>query len=512
LQAVLNLAYKHVNMKITAQQEHTFYEYQREDIETIFSALQSGPSKKLVYQLPTGGGKTVIFSEIARRFVNQFNKKVAILTHRKELGTQTSAILTRTGVNNKIINSSTKNLKADSDCYVAMVETLRNRIKSKKISTRGVGLVIIDEAHHNSFRKLLGHFKEAFVIGVTATPFSSDVSKPMNRHYESIITGKDIPTLIDEGFLAKPESFVYDVELNSLKTGLHGDYTVSSSNELYGSPAMLSLLLEAYNSHSNGKKTLIFNNGIDTSIKVRDVFEAAGIPVKHLDNTTPPDTRKEILKWFRKTKNGVLTSVSILTTGFDEPTVATVILNRATTSITLYHQMIGRGARVLPTKKTFRIIDLGNNIQRFGEWQQPIDWNFVFKNPEAYAQQLHYQSNEGAAVQSHALSAELRAKFPNTLEMTFDVERHYQEAIDLDKKPKTVIQQSIRQQTKMCIDNSETLSEALSLAGLLLPEIQWRVKQYVKCLDNASKNYKEWLIEDYQSRLQGLIKKLYPKT
>ncbi|MEO6177039.1 MAG: DEAD/DEAH box helicase [Flavobacterium circumlabens] len=498
-------------MKTITQPKQTFYGYQERDIKIIFDEMERGKTGKLLYQLPTGGGKTVVFSEIARRFMEQFGKKTIILTHRRELCTQTSATLKKLGIKNQIISSTSGNFKPGCDCYVAMVETLRNRIKSKKIKTNDVGLVIVDEAHHNSFRKLMSSFKKAFVIGVTATPFSSDISKPMNKHYKSLVTGENIAELIAQGFLAKPQSYVYEVELNSLKTGIHGDYTVSSSNELYSSPPMLELLLKAYRENSTGKKTLIFNNGIATSQKVYEIFTEAGIAIKHLDNKTSDEERREILKWFKKTKDAVLTSVSILTTGFDEPSVQNVILNRATTSITLYHQMVGRGSRRLPSKKTFTITDLGNNIQRFGLWEEPVDWKYVFERPEEFAKQLHYQSNGGSAVQAHALSAELRAKFPNTLEMTFDVEDHYQEALDTDKKPKTVIQQSIRQQAKMCMDNAETLTQAIALAEALQPEIDWRVKQYVKCMDNASKNYKSWLMEDYQNRLKGLIIKLYPK-
>nr|WP_294782649.1 DEAD/DEAH box helicase [uncultured Flavobacterium sp.] len=499
-------------MEKNTKQNTTFYAYQQKDIETIFEQMESASNLKLLYQLPTGGGKTVVFSEIARRFIERFGRKAVIMTHRKELSTQTSTTLKKMGVKNCVIKPSSGNFKPGCDCYVAMVETLRNRIKSKKIKTHDVGLLIVDEAHHNSFRKLLKNFKNAFVIGVTATPFSSDISKPMHKYYKSLLTGQSISDLIAEGFLAKPKEHVYDVELNSLKTGIHGDYTVSSSNELYCSPAMQDLLLQAYTADSKGKKTLIFNNGIAASEKVLETFKAAGIPIKHLDNKTSDEERKEILKWFKKTKDAVLTSVSILTTGFDEPTVQSVILNRATTSITLYHQMIGRGARKLPSKKTFSIIDLGNNIQRFGSWEQPVDWKFVFEHPDTFAKQLQYTAVGGTSVQSHGFSAELRAQFPNTLEVTFDIEQHYQEALDMDKKPKTVIQESIRQQAKMCMDNAQTLSEAVALAESLQPEIDWRVKQYVKCLENASKNYKQWLMEDYQNRLKGLIVKLYPKV
>lgn len=498
-------------MKNTTQITKPLYTYQEKDIQTIFDTIQCGENKNILYQLPTGGGKTVIFSEIARRFMEQCGQKTVILTHRKELCTQTSKALQSAGVKNKIINSTSGNFRSDCDCYVAMVETLRNRIKSKLVKTDDVGLVIIDEAHHNSFRKLMKSFKNAIVIGVTATPFSSDVSKPMNKYYKSLITGENIADLIAQGFLARPKSYIYEVVLNSLKTGLHGDYTVSSSNELYSSASMLELLLQAYTENSHGKKTLIFNNGIETSQKVCDYFSAAGMAIKHLDNKTPDAERKEILKWFKKTKGAVLTSVSILTTGFDEPTVQSIILNRATTSITLYHQMAGRGSRKLPSKKTFTITDLGNNIQRFGAWEEPVDWKFVFERPEEFAKQLHYQVSAGSSVQTHGMSAELRAKFPNTLEMTFDIEGHYKEAVDMDKKSKTVIQESIRQQARMCLDNAESLSQALSLAEALQPEVEWRVKQYVKCLENASKNYKSWLIEDYQNRLKGLIMKLFPK-
>ncbi|MCD0467293.1 DEAD/DEAH box helicase [Flavobacterium sp. ENC] len=499
-------------MKNNPQTYTSIYTYQERDIDCIFEKVEQNSKSKLLYQLPTGGGKTVVFSEIARRFIEQYGKTVVILTHRKELCTQTSGVLKKLGVQNATITSTSGNFKPDYECYVAMVETLRNRIKSKRINPRDVGLVIIDEAHHNSFRKLLGSFKKAIVIGVTATPFSSDISKPMKQHYDTLITGESIGSLIHEGFLAEPHSFVAEVEINSLKTGIHGDFTVSSSNALYSSPAMQELLLKAYRENAFGKKTLIFNNGIATSLKVMETFEAAGIPIRHLDNKTTDVERKEILKWFKKTKDAVLTSVSILTTGFDEPTVQHVILNRATTSITLYHQMIGRGARRLPLKKTFGITDLGNNIQRFGEWETPIDWQFVFEKPDAFAKQLQYHAVGNSSVQSHAMSPELRAKFPNTLEMAFDVEATYQEVIDTEKKPKTVIQESIRQQAKMCMDNAETLSEAIALAEALQPEIQWRVKEYVKCLDHASKNYKDWLIEDYQNRLKGLIIKLFSKV
>jgi len=488
------------------RQKNKLYPYQENDIGTLFEKLSHGcKNHRLLYQLATGGGKTVIFSEIADRYINTYGKRVIVLTHRRELCKQTSLALKDTGVNNKVIDSAVKRIsrKEPYVCYVAMVETLKNRINDGLIDTQSIGLVIIDEAHHNSFHKLLGKFPNASVIGVTATPFSADVNLPMKQFYHELVVGEPIGALIDQGFLAKPRTYAYDVELNTLTRGIHGDFTVRSSDELYSSEIMLELLLHAYREHSLGKKTLIFNNGIFTSRKVLDFFLASGLPIRHLDNKTDGRTREEILKWFKKTKGAILTSVSILTTGFDEPSVQSVILNRATTSLTLYHQMIGRGARKLPGKKRFNIIDLGNNAERFGGWEEPIDWKHVFENPDIYHQTLSKSVED-----IHQMPAEMRTRFSNSTGISFDVLAAYQSAIQNGKKAKTVLIESIRQHALMCADNADSVSMALDLLEELDKEINWRIKQYGKCLGTVTKNYLQWLGEDYRSRVKVLIEKI----
>jgi superfamily II DNA or RNA helicase len=483
------------------------YNYQESDIGHLFENIECHQvNYRLLYQLPTGGGKTRIFSEITNRFIQKYQRSVMVLTHRVELCNQTSKTLKELGIRNKVINSTVKSLsrKETYQCFVAMVETLKNRIKEGLIDPSNIGLVIIDEAHHNSFHKLLGKFKNARIIGVTATPFSSDINLPMRKHYDELIVGESISSLITQGFLARPKNWRYDVELNTLKTGLNGDFTVSTSDALYSSPAMLELLLHAYETHSKNKKTLIFNNGIFTSKNVYKLFADAGYPVRHLDNHTSSVERAEILKWFKKTKAAILTSVSILTTGFDEPTVQTVILNRATTSLTLYHQMIGRGSRRLPQKKIFNIIDLGNNTDRFGEWQTPVDWQQVFDHPEAFYEAMHSKTE----FEAHQLPADLRSKFPNSVQLSFDVQKAYQDAVDSGMKPKIVIRNSIRQHAVLCADNSQTVMEALTLTQELDKEINWRVKQYCKCIGKVTKNYMEWLQEEYKSKLKLLLTKI----
>ena len=257
------------------------YSYQKGAIDKIFTAFDDAPEDyHLLYQLPTGGGKTVIFSEIVRQYLKNHNKRVLIMTHRIELLTQTSKMLTEFGVINKVVNS-TANLD-DQDqysCFVAMVETLNNRLQDEKFDISNIGLVIIDEAHYNSFTKLFGYFDKSFILGVTATPLSSNIKLPMNDNYNELIVGETIEALIENEFLSRANTYSYNVGLTSLEIGANGDYTVKSSEDLYTTNDMLSKLMHAYEEHSKGKKTLIFNNGINTSLHVYDAFNYAGYPV-----------------------------------------------------------------------------------------------------------------------------------------------------------------------------------------------------------------------------------------
>jgi superfamily II DNA or RNA helicase len=483
------------------------YGYQKEALEQVFERLESKPENyNLVYQLPTGGGKTVIFSEIARSYIAKTNKKVLILTHRIELCNQTSKMLSEFNVNNKIINSNVKELD-DQDqymCFVAMVETLKNRLNDDKLELDQIGMVIIDEAHYNSFRKLFKYFDNCFILGVTATPLSSNMKLPMNEIYNELLVGEPVLSLVEKGFLAKANTYTYDVALGTLKVGINGDYTVKSSEELYSNNLMQEKLLYAYEQKSKGKKTLIFNNGINTSLHVYETFKAEGYAVRHLDNTNSKQDRADILQWFKETPDAILTSVGILTTGFDEPSVETIILNRATKSITLYYQMIGRGSRVLGDKKDFTVLDLGNNAARFGLWGTPLNWQRIFNSPMYYLDNL-ISDDEIERQFSYQLPPEVLAEFPNSTDFSFDVKAEYDKAIKHGLKSKIVLDKSIEQHCKLCVENSEDVFDARILSRLLNDDIADRIKKYSYCIIKSTKNYVQWLEDDYKRRLSSMI-------
>ena len=186
------------------------YPFQEKTVTSILAEFESNDVNfNLLYQLPTGGGKTVIFSEIARRYIEKFGKKVLILTHRIELSVQTSKQLSAINVNNKVISSDVKTLDKDEqfNCYIAMVETLNNRLRDNENFIEGVGLVIVDEAHYNSFRKIFQYYEQANILGVTATPLSSNKALPLNDNYNKLLVGECISSLIENGYLSDAETF-----------------------------------------------------------------------------------------------------------------------------------------------------------------------------------------------------------------------------------------------------------------------------------------------------------------
>ncbi|RED49381.1 DEAD/DEAH box helicase [Seonamhaeicola aphaedonensis] len=489
------------------------YSYQKGAIDKIFKSFDESPSDyHLLYQLPTGGGKTVIFSEIVRQYLKNHQKKVLVMTHRIELCKQTSRMLTEFGVVNKVVDSKADlSDQAQYSCFVAMVETLNNRLHDDKLDISDIGLVIIDEAHYNSFTKLFKFFSQSFVLGVTATPLSSSIELPMTDNYDELIVGESIESLIENGFLARAEMFSYNVGLTSLVVGANGDYTVKSSEDLYTDDNMLTKLLRAYEERSKGKKTLIFNNGINTSLHVYDTFRRAGYPIAHLDNTNSKRERAKILKWFKNTPDAILTSVSILTTGFDEPTVESIILNRATKSLTLYYQMIGRGSRVLENKKTFQVIDLGNNFHRFGPWGDNLDWQRIFKSPNYYLDSL-LSDEELESNFRYEMPDDLREEFANSDDVHFDIQKTYVDSIRAGESSKVVLERSIAQHGHICIENSEDVYDALTLARKLGDDIDFRINRYTKCISKSTYNFVEWLKGEYRKKLNSYIRVNFDKV
>lgn len=485
------------------------YPFQVKTVETILTELRTnGADFNLLYQLPTGGGKTVIFSEIAKQYISEWNKKVLILTHRIELSIQTSKQLSAIGVNNKIVNSEIKTLpdQAEFDCFIAMVETLNNRLHDDENFIENVGLVIVDEAHYNSFRKIFHYYQNANILGVTATPLSSNRALPLNDNYNKLLVGESISSLIEGGYLSDAETYTYDVNLHGLKIGTNGDFTVSSSELVYGNYFMQEKLLFAYEEVAVNDKTLIFNSGIETSMRVEELFKKRGYPIRHLDSTFSDKDRKEILQWFKEVPNAILTSVGILTTGFDEPTVNTIILNRATRSLTLYHQMIGRGSRRLKNKNRFKVIDLGNNVRRFGLWQDYINWQDAFRFPDRFLESKLSESDDLEFEVEYEFPKGLKEKIDTAMLDSFSMKEIYYELLDNGEKGKKAVDQSMENHFAVIKKAAKDFQEALDIQTALQEHIEYRIKLYTKCISKSTTNYLKFLIETYNRQLRQKLR------
>jgi superfamily II DNA or RNA helicase len=489
----------------------TLYPFQAKTVQNILSELEeNGNDFNLLFQLPTGGGKTVIFSEIAKNFIQKNDRKVLILTHRIELSVQTSKQLSAIGVSNMIINSDVKTIEDQNDhqCYIAMVETLNNRLQDDENFIENVGLVIVDEAHNNSFRKIFQFYEKVNILGVTATPLSSNRALPLNDNYNKLIVGESIMSLIEGGFLSDAETFTYDVNLHGLKIGSNGDFTVSSSDSVYGNYFMQEKLLFAYEEVAVGNKTLIFNSGIETSLRVEETFKKRGYKIRHLDSTFSDKDRRDVLSWFKITPDAILTSVGILTTGFDEPTVETIILNRATRSLTLYHQMIGRGSRRLPNKSNFKLIDLGNNVRRFGYWQDYLNWQDAFKFPDRFL--------ESRLSELEDMEFEVEFEFPKPLKdridvsklETFNIKDVYYECIENGEKGKQAVELSVDNHFEVIREAANDFYDGLDLMNGLNDHIEHRLKQYTKCISKSTSNYFKYMMETYNRQLRQKLREV----
>ena len=350
-------------------------DYQAAAVEAVARKLTQ--HKKVVFQLATGGGKTITFSAIAKRYIEKAGKAVLILVHRKELLQQTRKTLFQfAGINSQVIIAGMKTVPV-APVYVGMVESVNRRIDRLK----NIGLVIIDEAHNLSFAKMHEHFPEQMIIGFTATPLTSNKAKPLKNYYQDIVCGVDIPDLIKMGSLCQNITYApknVDPKTLAIKAGEFDEKLMAME---FSKPKHVATAVEAFAKYAPGTKALIFNCNIEHSKLVNDAFNLAGYNSRHLDSYMEDKERDEIIKWFLATPDAILNNVAILTTGFDAPDTETIIMNRATLSLPLWLQCTGRGSRPTEAKKLFTIIDLGGNVTMHADWCESRDWENIFFNP-----------------------------------------------------------------------------------------------------------------------------------
>lgn len=354
--------------------------YQKTAIAKTREMILAG-KKRFVFCSPTGSGKTFTFSFIVQSALSK-GKRVLILTHRTELITQAGGSLNQLGIDPVKIEAGKQIRYFSGNIYTAMIETISRRMDKPEYINfiKSLDLIIIDECHFGNFDKFFQHVPEkAVVIGFTATPHREKNQKSLDSFYQGLIEVVSIPELIEQGYLADPDSYGVSIDLSSIAVK-GNDYDGAAMGDFFSKQKLFKGVIENYTKICPGTKSLIFCPSISSSQELCRELLDADLPAMHLDGGTPGPERKQILKWFRNTNGAMLCNVGVLTTGFDEPSIETVILYRATKSLPLFLQMVGRGGRIIPgVKDKFKVLDFGNNILTHGFWESEREWRLKKK-------------------------------------------------------------------------------------------------------------------------------------
>ncbi len=166
--------------------------------------------------------------------------------------------------------------------------------------------------------------------------------------------------------------------------------------------------------------------------------------------------------------------------------------------------MIGRGSRVIPGKTEFTLLDLGNNIARFGDWTADVNWQQVFKSPNYFLENI-IGDDELERNFVYEMPEDIKSQFSKTENFEFNIKKEYNTVTSKGLKSKTVLDNSIMQHVKICVENSEDVYDAWNLSKLLSDDITHRIKQYSYCIIKNTKNYMKWLEEDYKRQLRTKI-------
>ncbi len=343
----------------------TLRPYQQEALDTIIQSESNGISKQLVV-LPTGAGKTVIFSHLP--IVRPNSTPMLVLAHREELLHQAKSKIEASNPNLVVEIEQAENYANHVDVVVASVATLgrNNSDRIKRFPKEYFNSIIIDEAHHAaapSYRRVLDHFDSNFVLGVTATPQRSDSTRLIDV-FQEIVYYKTIQDLIEQGYLTRLVG--YRIKTNTDLTSVEvndGDFIQSQLEDAVNNPVRNATIVASYLELCKERKTIIFAAGVQHAKDLALSFKKANVDSQVILGETSSEDRRTILQNFKNGTVPVLINVGVLTEGFDEPSVQAIILARPTKSNLLYTQIVGRGTRIDDNKDNCIIVDISDTTK-----------------------------------------------------------------------------------------------------------------------------------------------------
>lgn len=329
--------------------------YQQEAKDAIFEQWDNGVKKTLLV-LPTGCGKTVVFAKVTEDCVRQGNR-VLILAHRGELLDQAAdKLMKTTGLGCALEKAENTCLGSWFRVVVGSVQTLMRQKRLDQFPEDFFDTIIIDEAHHcisDSYQKVLQHFPDAQILGVTATPDRGDMQN-LGQFFESLAYEYTLPKAIKEGYLTPIKALTIPLKIDMSSVSVQaGDFKVSDIGTALD--PYLEGIAEEMKKYCSDKKTVVFLPLVKTSQKFRDLLNEHGFHAAEVNGNS--QDRAEILADFEAGKYNVLCNSMLLTEGWDCPSVDCIVVLRPTKVRSLYCQMVGRGTRLFPGKDHLLLLD-----------------------------------------------------------------------------------------------------------------------------------------------------------
>ena len=333
--------------------------YQQEALDAVNAFSDKGINRQLVV-LPTGAGKTVIFSHLPQ--TKNDSLPMLVLAHRAELLYQAKEKIGWSNPELDIQIEQADNVAGHCDVVVASVPTL-GRAESERIlkyPKNYFKTIVIDEAHHAAaptYRRILDYFNPSLLLGVTATPQRSDNTR-LTDVFDEIVYYKTIQDLIEDGYLCSLVGYRIKTEtdISGVATN-EGDYVASQLEDAIDTPERNAHIVAAYHSLVPESKAIVFCAGVKHANNLASSFSATQVPTEVILGDTSTQDREHILARFKSGKTRVLVNVGVLTEGFDEPSIQSIILARPTRSTLLYTQIVGRGTRLYEGKPHCTILD-----------------------------------------------------------------------------------------------------------------------------------------------------------
>lgn len=329
--------------------------YQAEAKQSIFEEWEKGVLKTLLV-LPTGCGKTIVFAKVAEECVRQGNR-VLILAHRGELLDQAAdKIMTATGLKCAVEKAESTCLGSWFRIVVGSVQSMMREKRLGQFPADYFQTIIIDEAHHcisDSYQRVLQHFPEARVLGVTATPDRGDM-RNLGEFFDSLAYEYTLPKAIKSGYLSPIKALTLPLKLDLSGVGVQaGDF--KSGDLATALDPYLYQIADEMEKYCKDRKTVVFLPLVKTSQKFRDILNDKGFLAAEVNGES--QDRAEILADFDAGRYNVLCNSMLLTEGWDCPSVDCIVVLRPTKVRSLYSQMVGRGTRLAPGKDHLLLLD-----------------------------------------------------------------------------------------------------------------------------------------------------------